>query len=167
MGKPIFHGNLKSKNILLDGDCHPYVSDFGLRLLLNPATAQQMVESSGFEGYKAPELIKMKDACEESDIYSLGIVFLELLSGKEPIEDNTDPDQDSYLPSAMRSAILDDRVIDLYHPKILFGLSNDERLVTEDCIIRYFHLAMACCSPTRRLRPNIKQVLEKLEEFGK
>lgn len=167
MEKPIVHGNLKSKNILLDGDYHPYVSDFGLRLLLNPTTGQQMVEASGFEGYKAPELIKMKDACEESDIYSLGIIFLELLSGKEPIQDSPTPDQHSYLPSAMRSAIHDDRIIDLYRPEILIGLNNDKRLVTEDGIIRYFHLAMACCSPTRRLRPNIKQVLDKLEELGK
>lgn len=164
--KPIVHGNLKSKNILLDADYHPCVSDFGLRLLLNPTTGQQILEASGFEGYKAPELIKMKDACEESDIYSLGVIFLELLSGKEPIDENVTPDQDSYLPSAMRSAILDDRIIDLYHPDILLGLSNDQRVATEDGILRYFQLAMACCSPTRLLRPNIKQIVDKLEEIG-
>ncbi|KAL1559300.1 non-specific serine/threonine protein kinase [Salvia divinorum] len=155
--KPIVHGNLKSKNILLGAEYHPYVSDFGVRLLLSPSTGQQMVEASGFEGYKAPELIKMKDACEESDIYSLGIIFLELLSGKQAVDGK---DQDFYLPSAMTSA-------DLHHPEILVGLKNDERVVTEDCMLRYFQLATACCSPSRRRRPNIKQILDKLQNIAK
>ncbi|KAK6155914.1 hypothetical protein DH2020_010162 [Rehmannia glutinosa] len=165
--KPIVHGNLKSKNILLDQHHQPYVSDFGLHLLMNPTAGQQMLEMSASQGYKAPELIKMKDASEESDIYALGVILLELLTGKEPIDENPTPDQDFYLPSAMRSAILDDRIADLYHPDILVGLSNDRRVVIEDGILRYFQLAMACCSPSRLLRPDIKQVLDKLEEIGK
>ncbi|KAG6418491.1 hypothetical protein SASPL_120695 [Salvia splendens] len=155
--KPIVHGNLKSKNVLLGAEYHPYVSDFGVRLLLSPSTGQQMVEASGFEGYKAPELIKMKDACEESDIYSLGIIFLELLSGKQAVDGK---DQDSYLPSAMTSA-------NLHHPGILVGLKNDERVVAEDGMLRYFQLATACCSPSRRRRPNIKQILDKLQDIVK
>lgn len=122
-----------------------------------------MLEVSKCQGYKAPELIKMKDACEESDIYSLGVILFELLSGKEP----SGPDQDSYLPSVMRCAILDDRIVDLYHPDILIGLTRDQRVATEDAILRYFQLAMACCSPSRPLRPGIKQILDKLVEIAK
>ncbi|KAJ1442470.1 Serine-threonine/tyrosine-protein kinase, catalytic domain [Sesbania bispinosa] len=70
--KPIIHGNLKSKNILLDRSYQPYISDSGLHLLLNPTAGQEMLESSAAQGYKAPELIKMKDASEDTDIYSLG-----------------------------------------------------------------------------------------------
>ncbi|KAL0304059.1 UNVERIFIED_CONTAM: putative kinase-like protein TMKL1 [Sesamum radiatum] len=165
--KPIIHGNLKSKNIMLDSNYHPYVSDFGLHLLLNPPAGQQMLEVSASQGYKAPELIKMKDACEESDIYSLGVILLELLTGKRPIDENPTPDQDFYLPNAMRTAILDDRIADLYHPNILCGLSNDQKAATEDGILRYFQLAMACCSPSRLLRPDTKEILDKLEEIGK
>ncbi|XP_051142984.1 putative kinase-like protein TMKL1 [Andrographis paniculata] len=165
--KPIIHGNLKSKNILLDHHCNPYVSDFGLHLLLSPAAGQQMLERSASEGYKAPELIKLKDACEASDIYSLGVILLELLTGKPAIDENPTPDQDFYLPSVLRSAIIDDRISDLYHPNILQNLSNDQRVVTEDGILKYFQLAMACCSPSRPLRPDIKQILDKLEEIGK
>ncbi|KAL7146598.1 hypothetical protein ABFS83_06G051600 [Erythranthe nasuta] len=167
LNKPIVHGNLKSKNILLDSNYQPYVSDFGLHLLLNPTAGQEMVQVLSSRGYKPPELIKMKDACEESDIYSLGVIFLELLTGKEAINEDADQDQDFYLPSALRSAILDDRAVELYHPDILIGLSNDERVVTEDGILRYFQLAMACCSPSRNVRPGIKQILEKLEEIVK
>ncbi|KAL0382276.1 UNVERIFIED_CONTAM: Acid phosphatase 1 [Sesamum calycinum] len=165
--KPIIHGNLKSKNIFLDRHLNPYISDFGLNLLLNPTAGQQMLESSASQGYKAPELMKMKDASKESDIYSLGVIFLELLTGKLAIDENSTPDQDFCLPGALRNAVLDDQMVNLYHPDILLGLSNDQRIVTEDRVLRFFQLAMACCSPTRLLRPDINQILEKLQEIGK
>ncbi|CAN1188262.1 Probable leucine-rich repeat receptor-like protein kinase IMK3 [Linum perenne] len=165
--KPVIHGNLKSKNILLDRNCEPCISDFGLHLLLNPTAGQEMLETSAAEGYKAPELIKMKDASEETDIYGLGIVLLELLSGKEPVNPNPTPDEDFYLPTFMRNAVLDRRITDIYHPDILINSENDKRenAVTEEGIFRFFQLAMSCCSPSPSLRPNIKQVLSKLEEM--
>ncbi|XP_038709438.1 putative kinase-like protein TMKL1 isoform X1 [Tripterygium wilfordii] len=167
--KPIIHGNLKSKNIFLDRNHQPYISDFGLHLLLNPSAGQEMLEASAVQGYKAPELIKMKDACEETDIYSLGVILLELLSGKEPINENpTTPDEDFYLPTFSQNAVLDHRITDLYHPDILQSIAgNAENPVTEERILRFFQLAMTCCSPSPSLRPNIQHVLWKLEEIGK
>ena len=85
---PIIHGNLMSKNILLDRNFQPYVSDSGLHLLLNPTAGQEMLESLASQGYKAPELIKMKEASERTDVYSFGVILLELLTGKEPINEN-------------------------------------------------------------------------------
>ncbi|KAE9620838.1 hypothetical protein Lal_00019228 [Lupinus albus] len=165
--KRIIHGNLKSKNILLDHSYRPYISDSGLHLLLNPTAGQEMLETSAAQGYKAPELIKMKDASEETDIYSLGVIFLELLSGKEPINEHPTPDEDFYLPNFMRNAVLGQRISDLYHPAILLGNSRDDRVpVSEECILKFFQLALACCSHSPSIRPNIKQVLMKLEEVA-
>ncbi|KAL4595963.1 putative kinase-like protein TMKL1 [Castanea sativa] len=165
---PIIHGNLKSKNVLLDRNYQPYVSDFGLYLLLNATAGQEMLEASRDEGYKAPELIKMKDASEKTDIYSLGVILLELLSGKEAVNENPTPDEDFYLPNFMRNAALGHRIGDLFHPNILLRDSNDDQSwVTEECILKFFQLALACCSPSPSLRPNIKQVLWKLEDIGK
>ncbi|CAK9188068.1 unnamed protein product [Ilex paraguariensis] len=166
MQKPIIHGNLKSNNVLLDRRYQPYVSDFGLHLVLNPTAGQEMLEASAAQGYKAPELIKMKDASDETDIYSLGVILLELVTGKEPINENPTPDQDFYLPSSMRKAILDNRITDLYHPAILLGRSNNPHPVSEESILKFFQLALACCSPSPSLRPNMKQILGKLEEIG-
>ncbi|XP_044504886.1 putative kinase-like protein TMKL1 [Mangifera indica] len=166
--KPILHGNLKSRNILLDRNYQPYVSDFGLHLLLNPAVGQEMLEASASQGYKAPELIKMKDVSKETDIYSLGVILLELLSGKEPINENPLPDDDFYLLNFMRNALLDHRISDLYHPDMLLSKNNGhENPVTEECILKFFRLAISCCSPLPSLRPNTKQVLWKLEEIRK
>ncbi|GAA0158120.1 transmembrane signal receptor [Lithospermum erythrorhizon] len=167
LGKPLIHGNIKTENIFLDHQFHPYMSDFGMHLLLTATAGQQMLEASAALGYKAPELIKMREANGKCDIYSLGVIFLELLTGKESIDNDPSPDQDFYLPNAMRNAILDHRIKDLYHPDIMIGLSNDQRAYIEDCVLQFCQLAMACCSPIASLRPDILQVLDRLEEIGR
>ncbi|EFH49579.1 protein kinase [Arabidopsis lyrata subsp. lyrata] len=163
MQKPIVHGNLKSKNVLLSSIFEPRISDFGLHLLLNLAAGQEILDVSAAEGYKAPELIKMKEVSKESDVYSLGVIMLELVSGKEPINENPTGDDEFYLPDFMRNAVLDHRLSDLYRPEII---RSDDNL-SEECVLMYFQLAMSCCSPSPSLRPNVKQVLRKLEEIGK
>ncbi|XP_047332488.1 putative kinase-like protein TMKL1 [Impatiens glandulifera] len=159
--KPIIiHGNLKSKNILLhQNNFQPQISDFGLHLVLNPTAGQEMLQVSASQGYKAPELIKMKDVSKETDVFSLGIIFLELLSRKEPLG------EEYYLPNTMRDAIMERRIADLYHPHIVLGLNRDEIGTMEERILKFFQIAMACCSPSQSLRPQMKQVLRGLEEI--
>ncbi|XP_010546136.1 PREDICTED: putative kinase-like protein TMKL1 [Tarenaya hassleriana] len=165
MQKPIVHGNLKSKNVILDPSFRPYVSDFGLHLILTLASGQEVLEASSAEGYKAPELIKMKDVTMESDVYSFGVIMLELVSGKEPVKENPTVDNDEfYLPDFMRNAVLYHRLSDLYRPQILGSGLKD---VTEEHVLKYFQLAMACCSPSPSLRPSFKQMLRKLKDIGK
>ncbi|XP_042507575.1 putative kinase-like protein TMKL1 [Macadamia integrifolia] len=163
---PILHGNLKSKNILLDENYQPYVSDFGLHLLLNSSVSQEIVDISASQGYKAPELMKIKEASKESDIYSLGVILLEILTGKEPIGANASSSPDVYLPNSMRKAILEHRISDMFHPNILINIGNDQNPITEERLLMFFQLAMACCSPSPALRPDIKLVFKKLEEIG-
>ncbi|OAY30530.1 putative kinase-like protein TMKL1 [Manihot esculenta] len=166
--KPAIHWNLKLKNILLDPNHQPYISDYGLYLLLNPTAGQEMLESSAADGSKAPELVKMKDASEQTDIYSLGITLLQLLSGKEPMNENPNSGDDFHLPTFMRNAVLDRRITDLYHPDVLVSNNSDsESPVTEERVLKFFQLAMSWCSPSPSLRPNIRQVLWKLEKIGR
>lgn len=160
----VIHGNLKSRNILLDRNHEPCISDFGLHLLLNTASGQELLDTLASEGYKAPELIKMKEANGDTDIYSLGVILLELVTGKEPINDKAAPDEELYLPNYLRNAVLSHRHSDLYHPGIL---SSDEDVgAAEERVLKLFQLGMACCSPSPSLRPSIKQVIGKLEEIG-
>ncbi|XP_010443978.1 PREDICTED: putative kinase-like protein TMKL1 isoform X2 [Camelina sativa] len=152
----IVHGNLKSKNVLLEQSFKPRVSDFGLHLLLNFSAGQEILEASAAEGYKAPELIKMKEVSKESDVYSFGVIMLELVSGKEPMNKN---------PTC---SVLDhNRLYDLYRPDILRRCVKDGNGVTEECVLDYFQLAVSCCSSSPSHRPSFKQVLRKLEEIRK
>ncbi|CAN8264763.1 unnamed protein product [Cochlearia groenlandica] len=154
MQKPIVHGNLKPKNILLDPSFRPRVSDFGLHLLLSLGAGQEILEALAAEGYKAPELIKMKEVSKESDVYSFGVIMLELVSGKVPVNKN----QVGY--------VLDHKkLLDLCRPEILGRGEKDGDCVTKECLLEYIHLAKSCCSPSPSLRPSFKQVLRKLEKI--
>ncbi|CAN7069218.1 hypothetical protein IGI04_041828 [Brassica rapa subsp. trilocularis] len=163
MQKPIVHGNLKSKNVLLNSSFEPRVSDYGLHLLLNQTAGQEILDISAAEGYKAPELIKVKEVSKESDVYSLGVIMLELVTGKEPINKDPTGDDEFYLPDFVRNAVIDHKLSDLYRPEILKS-SGD---MSEERVLKYFQLALSCCSPSPSLRPNIKQVLRKLEDIKK
>ncbi|XP_076898640.1 putative kinase-like protein TMKL1 [Bidens hawaiensis] len=142
--KPIIHGNLKSKNILLGRNHTPLVSDFGLHMLLNPSTIQEMIEDAAVEGYKPPELIKINDTSVETDIFNFGVILLELLTGKEP---NEKPNRNQDFNS---NSMLDHRI---------FGP------VDKDDILKLYRLAMACCSPLPSFRPDIKYICKKLQEI--
>ncbi|ONK73481.1 uncharacterized protein A4U43_C04F32000 [Asparagus officinalis] len=154
--KPITHGNLKSKNILLDSDHQPLLSDFGLHLLLNPTAAQEMLEASSAQGYKAPELIKMKNASKETDIYSLGVIYLEILTRKEPMS--------LHLPASLRNMFLEHKISEEFSFDLADESKNKNNTI-EESLRKFFHLAMACCSPSPVLRPDIKQIIRKLEEL--
>ena len=154
--KPIVHGNIKSKNILIDDDHHPRLSDFGLHLLLNPTAAQEMLEASAAQGYKAPELIKIKDASKETDIYSLGVIFLEILTRKEPTS--------LHLPASLKNLFLEHKINETFSSDLIDQTKNKTSTIEEGSV-KFFHLAMACCSPSPVLRPDIKQIIRKLEEL--
>ncbi|KAL0923323.1 hypothetical protein M5K25_007375 [Dendrobium thyrsiflorum] len=149
--KPLIHGNLKSKNVMLDYDLQPRLSDFGLHLLLRPVAAQGMFEALTVEGYKAPELIKIKEASMETDIYSLGIILLEMLTRKEP--------------TSCRLLVLNQKMSDVFSSELI-SERKDQSSNIEALLRRFYQLAMACCSPLPALRPDIRQVIRKLEEIG-
>ncbi|CAI9302289.1 unnamed protein product [Lactuca saligna] len=150
---PVIHGNLKSKNILLGRNQQPIVSDFGLHLLLNPSATQEMLEDAALEGYNQPKSIKANATNLETDIFNFGVILFELLTGKEPTSnEKANPDRDFN-----SNAILDHRIL---------GFSNPENRVDEEHILKLTEIAIACCSSSPSLRPNIKQICKKLREIG-
>ncbi|CAA7403722.1 unnamed protein product [Spirodela intermedia] len=163
--RPVVHGNLKSKNILLDDSRRPRLSDFGLHLLLNPNSGQEMLEALAAEGYKSPELMKMREASKASDIYSLGIIFLEMITRKEPSSELAPP-ANRRLPSSIWNPVFDGKAAEMLCPELL-RRSTKEGSIKEDGLLEFFQLAMACCSPSPLLRPDIKDVRRKLADIGR
>ncbi|WOL06233.1 hypothetical protein Cni_G14965 [Canna indica] len=164
--KTIIHGNLKSNNILLDADFQPHLSDFGLHIILNPTEAQEMLEALAAQGYKAPELIKIKDSSRETDIYSMGVIFLEMITQKDPVNNNFLQSKDLHLPTALRILVLEHKVSDVFCSKLLKE-SIDQNATNEEGLMMLFQLAMACCSPSPSLRPDIQEVIRRLGDIGR
>ncbi|CAN6240379.1 unnamed protein product [Urochloa humidicola] len=162
--KPIIHGNLKTNNIMLDADFQPRISDFGLYLLLNPAAAQEMLETSAMQGYKAPELIKMRDATRESDIYSLGVIMLEMLAQKEVINDKPLNARDIHLPASFKDLVLERKISEAFSSELIKQSKNSGK---EENLNAYFELATACCNPSPSLRPDTKKILKRLEDIAR
>lgn len=76
-GSKLVHGNIKSPNILLNQDLTSFVSDYGLSTLINPPINPSRV----VVGYRAPEIIETRKFTQKSDIYSFGVLLMEILTG--------------------------------------------------------------------------------------
>ncbi len=83
----VLHRDLKPANVMIDGRGKARITDFGLAVLGDDANAAEA--RAGTPGYMAPEQVAGKDASARSDIYSLGLVFYELFTGKRAFEGAT------------------------------------------------------------------------------
>jgi len=98
----IVHGDLKSANILIDSAGHACLVDFGLAVVIRTLTTSQTISTSHVSGgstrWMAPELFHPErfgaaddQHTKESDIYALGMVMLEVFTGRIPFHGNSDP----------------------------------------------------------------------------
>ncbi|KAI9073065.1 hypothetical protein K1719_044985 [Acacia pycnantha] len=86
---PILHRDIKPKNILLDSDMQPYITDFGISIALNQSSAVMRMRSTyhlGTRGFMAPEIGYLIAPRCELDIYSYGVVLLELITRKKVLD---------------------------------------------------------------------------------
>ncbi|CAL9151711.1 unnamed protein product [Musa hybrid cultivar] len=157
---PITHGNVRSKNVLVDEFFVPRLIEFGLEKLMVPAVADEVVSAARSDGYKAPELQKMKKCNARTDVYAFGILLLEILIGKKPGR-GTGRDGDVVdLPSLVKVAVLEEATMEVFDAEVLKGV----RSPTEEGLVQALRLAMGCCAPVASVRPDMNEVVKQLEE---
>jgi len=87
--KDIVHRDLKPNNILMDERNHPYVADFGLAKFTEGKLELTNTMMTGTAAYMAPEIARLGKSTKRSDIYALGIMLFEMLTGKQPYQGKT------------------------------------------------------------------------------
>nr|XP_048319947.1 probable LRR receptor-like serine/threonine-protein kinase At1g06840 [Ziziphus jujuba var. spinosa] len=155
---PIFHRDIKASNILLDSNLTAKVADFGLSRLAPlqddegiPKYVSTIVK--GTPGYLDPEYFLTHKLTDKSDVYSLGVVFLELLTGMQPIMHG-------------KNIV---REVNMAHESGNMFSIIDSRMGSypSDCVERFVGLALSCCHDKTEKRPSMLDVVRELENILK
>ncbi|GLJ30439.1 hypothetical protein SUGI_0602560 [Cryptomeria japonica] len=155
---PIIHRDVKSNNILLDSDFNARVADFGLaKIIQNHEKGMGLMSAiAGSYGYIAPEYAYTLKVNEKSDIYSFGVVLLELVTGKQPVDPKYEENKD--LVKCVRSKVEQHNGWqDVLDPRISDGFMEEMILVLK--------VALLCTSALPINRPSMRKVLEMLPEY--
>ncbi|KAE8718586.1 Leucine-rich repeat receptor-like protein kinase PXC2 [Hibiscus syriacus] len=152
----IIHYNLKSTNVLIDCSGEPKVGDFGLARLL--PMLDRCVLSSKIQsalGYMAPEFVcKTVKITEKSDVYGYGVLVLEVITGKKPVEYMED--DVVVLCDIVRGALEDGRVEECIDRRLRDNFPAEEA-------IPVIKLGLICASQVPSNRPDMEEVVNILE----
>ncbi|CAL4913973.1 unnamed protein product [Urochloa decumbens] len=153
------HGNLTSNNILLDEGNNAKIADCGLSRLMSAAANSSVIAAAGALGYRAPELSKLKKANTKTDIYSLGVVMLELLTGKSPGDTTNGLD----LPQWVASVVEEEWTNEVFDLELMKDAAAGSE--TGEELVKTLKLALHCVDPSPPARPEAQQVLRQLEQI--
>ncbi|KAF5742920.1 hypothetical protein HS088_TW09G00982 [Tripterygium wilfordii] len=151
----IIHRDIKASNILLDDKFQPRISDFGLARFFPEDQAYLSTNLAGTLGYTAPEYALRGELSEKADIYSFGVLVLEIIGCRR----NTDlslPSEMQYLPEYAWKLYESSKVLDLLDPKL------KENGYSEKHVLRAIHIAFLCLQPHPNLRPPMSEVVSLL-----
>ncbi|CAH9081273.1 unnamed protein product [Cuscuta epithymum] len=153
----IVHRDIKSNNILLDGDFGARIADFGVAKVVerDERGTKLMSGIAGSRGYIAPEYGYTLRVNEKSDIYSFGVVILELVTGRLPI----DPEFGDKDIVKWTCTTLDQNGVDHVIDSKLDSCFKEE-------ICKVMNIGLLCTSPLPANRPSMRRVVKMLQEVG-
>ncbi|KAI4329339.1 hypothetical protein L6164_021613 [Bauhinia variegata] len=151
----IVHCDIKPENVLLDNNFVAKVSDFGLAKLMNREESHVFTTLRGTRGYLAPEWITKYAISEKSDVYSYGMVLLEIIGGRKNY-DQWEVEEKVHFPTYAFKMMEEGKLREIPDPKIDID-ENDERVVTA------IKVALWCVQDDMNLRPSMSKVVQMLE----
>ncbi|KAG5386639.1 hypothetical protein IGI04_038109 [Brassica rapa subsp. trilocularis] len=149
----IIHRDVKSSNILLDKDLEARLTDFGIAKSLCVSKSHTSTYVMGTIGYIDPEYARTSRLTEKSDVYSYGIVLLELLTGRKAVDDEFN------LHHLIMSKTVSNAVMEM--------VDNDITSTCKDLAVvkKVFQLALLCTKRQPNDRPTMHQVVRVLGSF--
>ncbi|XP_039118320.1 LOW QUALITY PROTEIN: pollen receptor-like kinase 3 [Dioscorea cayenensis subsp. rotundata] len=150
------HGNLKSGNVLINSNFDPLIADYGYITLINPSQA-----STTMFAYKSPEAIEQRHVSPKSDIYCLGIIILEIITGKFPSHYLNQTKGGTNLIECATVAISQNQEIDLLDP----ALTTTSTSSIPD-MQNFLRIGLSCTKPNPDQRPDIKETVKSVEDAG-
>ncbi|KAM0915933.1 hypothetical protein ACQ4PT_010504 [Festuca glaucescens] len=158
----IIHRDIKSSNILLDNNFDALVADFGLARLALDAVTHVTTRVMGTFGYMAPEYASSGKLTEKSDVFSFGVVLLELMTGRKPV-DASRPLGDESLVEWARPLL--SRALETGNLEELVD-SRLEKNFNEVEMFRMLESAAACIRHSSSKRPRMSQVVRVLDSLA-
>ncbi|XP_063936273.1 protein STRUBBELIG-RECEPTOR FAMILY 8 isoform X3 [Daucus carota subsp. sativus] len=156
----VVHRNLKSANILLDQELNPYLSDCGLAALL-PNTERQVSSAKmvGSFGYSAPEFALSGIYTVKSDIYSFGVLMLELLTGRKPLDSSRVRAEQSLVRWATPQLHDLDALAKMVDPTL-------NGLYAAKSLLQLAEIISLCVQPEPEFRPSAPEVVQALVQLS-
>ncbi|KAG1347788.1 LRR receptor-like serine/threonine-protein kinase RPK2 [Cocos nucifera] len=155
----ILHRDVKPSNILLDNEFNAYLSDFGLARLLGNSETHATTGVAGTFGYVAPEYAMTCRVSDKADVYSYGVVLLELISDKKALDPSFSPYGNGFNIVTWACMLLQKGRAREFFTEGLWDVAP------HDDLVEILHLGVKCTVDSLSIRPTMKQVVRRLKEL--
>lgn len=149
----VLHRDIKASHVLLDKDMNARLGDFGLARMHHLGLLANTTRVVGTVGYMAPEVIRTGRASTQTDVFGFGMLVLEVVCGRRPIEEGK-PGLVDWVWRLMERGELHCALDERLKSKEGYSIGEVEGVL---------HLGLLCAYPDPAIRPTMRQVVEELE----
>ncbi|ESQ42090.1 hypothetical protein EUTSA_v10015893mg [Eutrema salsugineum] len=147
------HGNLKSSNVLLSETYEPLISDYAFLPFLQPNNASQAMFA-----FKTPEFVQSQQVSHKSDVYCLGIIILEILTGKFPSQYLNNGKGGTDIVEWVQSSIAEQKEEGIIDPEIVNNTDSVQQMV------EVLRIGAACIASNPDERLDMRETVRRIEQ---